>query len=234
MFSLIAFDADDTLWQNEILYRQGHELFERLIAQYPVQGDPFERLTEIEISNIRYFGYGVSDFVFSLIETAIELTGGRFSGKDVKALIDHARYMLDAEVRLFDGVQATLEKLSRRFPLMLITKGDLLHQNSKLKRSGLREYFRYVEVVSEKSAEAYAGILEKYAVSSGQFLMVGNSLRSDILPVVEIGGWAVYIPAALSWEHENGEPPQVTHTYYEIQAMQELPDLIERIDGQNH
>jgi putative hydrolase of the HAD superfamily len=206
MFDLIAFDADDTLWHNERLYRMGRERFHRLLAKYGLRDtldEIDERVNQTELQNLRYYGYGVTSFVLSLIEASIELTGGRISAVDIRELLDLSKEMLSAPVDLFEGARETVARLSTTCPLMLITKGDLLHQQAKVDQSGLRDYFRYVEVVSDKSLETYAAILSRRAIQPSRFLMVGNSLRSDILPVIQLGGWAVYIPAELSWSHEH-------------------------------
>lgn len=233
MFDLIAFDADDTLWQNEELYLTARQRVKELLARYGADGLDFdEHFDEVEVSNLPYYGYGIMGFVFSLVETAIQLTGGDIAGKDVQALIDLAKEMLSAEVRLFDGAEETLARLARSYPLMLITKGDLHHQQSKIVRSGLREYFRDVEVVSDKTPETYRTILTKHGIAPSRFLMVGNSLRSDILPVIEMGGWAVYIPNELTWSHEMVDPRErLSDRLFELEALTLLPDLIEDLTG---
>lgn len=230
MFALIAFDADDTLWHSESLYRMGRDRFHKLLAKYQLQGTIDERFDEIEVRNLRYYGYGVMGFVLSLIETAIELTGGRVSGDDIHKLIDLSKEILTAEVRLFGQAEETLAKLSSRYPLMLITKGDLRHQQSKIEQSGLRDYFRYIEVVSEKTPETYRAILARHDIKASRFLMVGNSLRSDVLPVVELGGWAVHIPNDLNWSHEEMEPPDDARPrYFEVEHLGFVPELIEEL-----
>jgi len=230
MFDLIAFDADDTLWHNESLYNMGRDRFHELLAKYQLQGAVDDRLDEIEVRNLRYYGYGVVNFVLSLIETAIELTGGRISGDDVQNLIDLSKEMLAAEVRLFDRAEETLARLSLSYPLMLITKGDLLHQQTKIEQSGLKDYFRHVKVVSDKRPETYAAILSGHNIRASRFLMVGNSLRSDVLPVVELGGWAVYIPNDLTWSHEEIDPPDDARgRYFEVAHLGLVPGLIEQL-----
>ncbi len=209
-FDLIAFDGDDTLWHNERSYRDGRDRFRRMLASAGVvmTEDEIEaRVSDTEIANLRFYGYGVSSFVLSLMETAIALTDGRVGGADLRELIDLAKQMLSEEIELFAGVSETVASLAERYPLMLITKGDLLHQTSKLERSGLQPYFRAVEVVSHKTPDVYAALLSRHRIDPSRFLMVGNSLRSDVLPVIELGARAVYVPAALSWAHEHAEIP---------------------------
>jgi putative hydrolase of the HAD superfamily len=208
----------------------GRDRFHKLLAKYQPQGAIDERLDETEDRNVRYYGYGVMSFVLSLIETAIELTGGQFSGDDIAELIALSKEMLTAEVRLFDGAEETLAKLSTRYPLMLITKGDLLHQQSKIEQSGLRERFRHIEVVSEKTTETYRAILTRHHVKASHFLMVGNSPRSDVLPVLGLGGWAVYVPNDLTWSYEKTALPDDAHERcFEVEHLGLVPGLIEKL-----
>jgi putative hydrolase of the HAD superfamily len=233
-FDLIAFDGDDTLWHNERAFVDGRQHFRRVLERAGVDLGEEEveaHVTRTEVENIQYYGYGVSSFTLSLIETAIELTGGRISGSDLRALIDQAKRMLSEAIEVFDGAPETVGALSVSHPLMLITKGDLLHQTSKLDRSGLRPHFRHVEVVSTKTAEVYARILERHGVRADRFLMIGNSLRSDVLPVIEAGGWAVYVPSALSWSHEHADPPaQGADRFFELPHIGEVRDLVARLE----
>jgi putative hydrolase of the HAD superfamily len=232
-FDLIAFDGDDTLWHNERSYRNGRERFRRLLADAGVDlsADEVEAcVNRTELTNLPYYGYGVSSFVLSLIETAIELTDGRIAGADLRQAIDLAKGMLTEEIELFPTARETLTRLSSTWPLMLITKGDLMHQSSKVERSGLRERFRYVEIVSDKTPEVYTRILRGLGVAPNRFLMIGNSLRSDILPVLESGGWALHIPAALSWSHEHADvPPRVRRRYIEIGSLDDVRRAIDRL-----
>ena len=202
MIDLIAFDADDTLWHTEALYVGTQDRFRQLLAPYHSAEWIDKKLFDTEMRNLRMFGYGIKGFTLSMIETAIELTEGRISGAEIQGIIDLARGMLEAEVRLLDGVAEAVAALAQRFPLMIITKGDLYDQETKIARSGLGPYFRHVEIVSDKTEASYDDVLKRYQVAPERFLMVGNSLRSDILPVVRLGGQAVHIPYALTWAHE--------------------------------
>jgi putative hydrolase of the HAD superfamily len=229
-FDLIAFDGDDTLWHNERSYRDGRVRFSRVLAAAGVlltEDEIEDRVNQTELRNLAYYGYGISSFILSLIETAIELTDGRVSGQRLGDLIVLARQMITAEIELFPGAADALAALATSYPLMLITKGDLLHQRSKVDRSGLHEHFRYVEVVSHKTPEVYSAILSRYGVEPSRFLMVGNSLRSDVLPVVEVGGWAVYVPAALTWSHEHADPTEeARQRYFERPTLEGLPEFV--------
>jgi putative hydrolase of the HAD superfamily len=232
---VIAFDADDTLWHNERSYRDGRDRFCRVLAAAGVHLDSDavqEHVNRTELANLPYYGYGVSSFALSLMETAIDLSGGRITGGDLREILDLAKGMLTEQIELFPQTQAVLTHLAAAYPLMLITKGDLLHQTSKLERSGLRGCFRFVEIVSHKTSDVYADILSRHGVDPGRFLMVGNSLRSDVLPIVELGGWAVHVPAALSWSHEEVDvPPEIEGRYLRAAALDQLPDLIAELSN---
>lgn len=235
MFDLIGFDGDDTLWHNERLYQMGRQKFREVMVRYGLHESEAEidaRVHDTEMRNLPHYGYGVMSFVLSLIETSIQLTDGRITGKDITTLLDLSKEMLNAEVHLFEGVGETLSRLSDAYPLMLITKGDLQHQHSKVDRSGLKRFFRHIEVVSEKSSDTYRGILSRHEVAPSRFLMVGNSMRSDVLPVLDVGGWAVHIPALISWAHEDVEPQGSLGTrFFELQSLSQLPDLLVTLTG---
>jgi putative hydrolase of the HAD superfamily len=232
-FDVIAFDGDDTLWHNERSFVHGRDRFRAILAEagFSLAEDTIEStVNHIEVENLPFFGYGISSFALSLIEAAVSLTNGQIAGRHIDAIVAVAKTMITSEVELFPGVKPTLAALSRRYPLVLITKGDLLHQRSKLARSGLERYFRYVEVVSHKTPEVYAAILERLGVKAERFLMVGNSLKSDILPVVQIGARAVHIPAALTWSHEHADPtPTARQRFHERRSMRQLARFIEQI-----
>ncbi|HUG54963.1 MAG TPA: HAD family hydrolase [Vicinamibacteria bacterium] len=210
MFELIAFDADDTLWHNETMFQATTRDFAALLSEHHPPQSIQERLFATEVRNLGRFGYGIKGFVLSMIETAIELTEGRVTGPQVKTILDWGHAMLQAPVSLLDGVRETIAFLAQDHRLMLLTKGDLFDQESKLARSGLGEYFSAVEIVSEKSARTYSLIMARHGVAPPRFLMVGNSLRSDVLPVLEAGGAAVHIPYVETWAHEHVAEDQVS------------------------
>lgn len=232
MIDFIAFDADDTLWYSEVLYVNAQDQYTRLMAPYRPAGVVERELHETEMRNLPVFGYGVKGFLLSMIETAIRLSDGALTGREVQSIIDLGREMLETPIKLFDHVEATLETLSRSHELMLITKGDLLDQEAKLERSGLAGYFSRVEIVSDKTPRAYRAILAKHGIAPERFLMVGNSLRSDVLPVSAIGAHAVYIPYHLTWSHENdvGQRGEGLD-YLTVEHIGELPGLLELLNG---
>lgn len=227
--NVIAFDADDTLWDNEYLYSRAKENFLDLLSECAGRDECNRRLDEIEMHNVRYYGYGIKSFILSMIEAALELSNGRVTAEKVGAILGFARQMLAAEVLLIDGVGEVLGALSPRYPLMLITKGDPSEQRPKIMRSGLADYFRWVEVVHDKTPDEYRSILQRYRIDPKRFLMVGNSLRSDILPVLEIGGQAVYIPYANTWAHEMVEDAPV-HAYTTLDSLRMLPGLVDQLE----
>ena len=228
-FRVIAFDADDTLWHNESIYLDTHEKFQQLLRQYHSEEWIQQRLHETEIRNLQHFGYGIKGFTLSMIETAIELSEGRVSANEIQTIIELGKEMLRAPVELLDGVASTLAQLAASYKLMLITKGDLLDQESKIARSGLGDYFSHIEVVSEKNVETYQRLAAKHNIEPAHFLMVGNSLKSDILPVIAMGGQAVYIPYHTTWVHERvAEEELATRQYVTIQNIRSLPAFLEK------
>ena len=229
-FEIVAFDADDTLWHNESVYLMGRERAAEIVGRYG-QAAAFEkRLDEVEVGNLGYYGYGVMSFILSAIEAAIDVTEGEIAAGDIQKLIALSKEMLTEEVQLFDGVEEALSQLSQTHPLLLITKGDLRHQQAKVRQSGLAPYFRGVEVVSDKTRATYERILERYRVNASRFLMVGNSLRSDIVPVLALGGWAVHVPNELTWDHEMAVAPvDGEERFFEVGHVGQVPALVERL-----
>jgi putative hydrolase of the HAD superfamily len=229
-FAVIAFDADDTLWENERNYRRTEQVFKELLTPYHKPDWIEERLYQTEMRNIQHFGYGIKSFGLSMIETAVELTEGRVSGTEIQVIIDAIKGMLTAEIELLPHVAEIVPLLAQHTPLMLITKGDLLDQESKVTRSGLADYFTHIEIVSDKTEKQYADLLEQHDIAPSRFLMVGNSLRSDILPVLALGGSAVYVPHPFNWAHENGEKPDGRPGFYELEHIGLLPELVKKLE----
>lgn len=232
MYQLIAFDADDTLWHNETLYHEILERFQTLLAGYVDAGVLEEALFQTEMRNLPYFGYGIKSYILSMVETAVEVTGGRVQASELGQLVDFARDMVQAEVRLLENVRDTVAALAERYDLMVITKGDLMDQEAKLVRSGLHEYFRYFETVPDKDVRRYSALLARYSVPAEKFVMVGDSMRSDVLPVLELGGTAIYVPYPVRWAHEAVEPPADAH-YHQLDHIGGLPALLDSLEQQN-
>lgn len=227
MIKLIGFDADDTLWHNEPHYQDKERKFADLLVPYADKERVSMHLFEKEKKNIEFYGYGIKSFTLSMIETAIELSAGRITAEEILRIIGFAHEVLSAEVELLAFAEETVAQLSNSYDLVLITKGDLRDQERKLSHSGLKSCFRYIEIVSEKDVDTYKSIFEKYKIEPSHFVMVGNSLKSDILPVLALGAHAVYIPYHVTWEHERVPDEQIKdQNYHEIKHMGELGALI--------
>ena len=226
---LIAFDADDTLWHNESIFYATEKQFAELLASYHAEEWVRKRLFETEMKNLAIFGYGIKGFILSMIESAIELTEGRISGSEIRKIIEWGHQMLQAPVALLDGVRETIEQLAPCYRLMLLTKGDLFDQESKLARSGLGELFSAVEIVSEKNSATYAKLMKRHAVAPENFLMVGNSLKSDVLPALESGARAIHIPYSTTWAHEHVSEEFLSgKEFTSLSSMRELLQLLQR------
>ena len=227
---LIAFDADDTLWANEPNYINVKQKLCDLLSRYVDQETLAQQFYDSQIRNLAVFGYGAKSFMLSMIETAIELTNGAITGNEIQQLIDVGRKLLDFPIEVLDGVHDVLDTLSKRFELMVLTKGDLFDQESKIARSGLGHYFTHVEIVSEKNEQTYQRILQKYQIQPADFLMIGNSLKSDVLPVVHIGGRAIHIPYETTWAHEMVTDEQLTGKLFTtLGSIRELSALLENV-----
>jgi putative hydrolase of the HAD superfamily len=231
MIKVIAFDADDTLWHSESLYVMTQERFKQILASYEVNGDIDERLYETEMRNLKTFGYGAKGFTLSMIETAIELTDGRVQGKDIQKIIGAVREMMRKDIRLLDSVAETIPLLARNYTLMMITKGDLLEQESKIARSGLADYFRHIEIVSSKNEEVYQKLFDRNGIDINSLLMVGNSLPSDVLPILALGAPGVHIPYKYTWSHEQVELEADPEGLYRLDNIAQVPRLLERLDS---
>ncbi|WP_395853569.1 PfkB family carbohydrate kinase [Cystobacter fuscus] len=229
MVTTIGFDADDTLWHNENLFADAQALFRKILAQYHSAEWIDRKLLEAERRNLEYFGYGAKGFALSMIETAIELTEGRITGSEIQRIIDVVKGLLKGPTNLLDGAKETVSRLAQSHRLLLITKGELFEQEAKLARSGLAELFHGVEIVSEKNIETYRRILVKHGIKANEFLMVGNSVRSDILPVVELGGRAVHVPYHLTWAHEVVDVSSSDQRFATLKHLGELVDHLKTL-----
>jgi putative hydrolase of the HAD superfamily len=230
MIELIAFDADDTLWHNEPLFSETKKKFSQILTRYHSAEWVAGRLDETEVRNLARYGYGVKAFALSMIETAVELTEGRISGAEIQQVMGLAWEMLQSPLSLLDGVRETVEGLAASHKLMVITKGDLFEQETKLARSGLGDLFSQVEIVSEKNRRTYEIIAARHRVNPHEFLMVGNSLKSDILPVVEMGGRAVYVPYETTWFHEAvAESELEGKQFFTLERISGLPALLDSL-----
>ncbi|MBW4566826.1 MAG: HAD hydrolase-like protein [Tolypothrix carrinoi HA7290-LM1] len=227
MFQTIAFDADDTLWHNEMIFQDTQKLLYQMLKPYADEEVIHQKLSKIEMSNVRVFGYGITGFSLSMIETALLVSGGQIPQSQIQYLIDCGKQMLEAPIELLPDVRPTLEKLINSYSLMLISKGDLMHQMNKIERSGLAELFSLIEIVHEKNNHIYKKIFQKHGITPSSLLMVGNSMRSDILPILEIGGSAVYIPYHVTSHVEMTTQSDIpADRFWQLESLKELPQLL--------
>jgi putative hydrolase of the HAD superfamily len=227
---VVGFDGDDTLWHSETRFSVTQAEFRELLKTHVPAADVDAWLSEMEMKNLSIYGYGVKSFTLSMIETAIQLTEGRIPASDLEVILGWGKRMLMQPTELLDQVEQTLKQIAGKYDLLLITKGDLFDQESKLARSGLGDLFLGVEIVSEKSVDSYQAIFTRRGIAPGEFVMVGNSLRSDVVPVVKLGGQAVHIPYEVTWHHEHVPDDQLPRQgWRRIAAIGELPAVLKAL-----
>ena len=227
---VVGFDGDDTLWHSETRFHVTQGEFHELLKRHVPEADADRRLAEMELKNLGIYGYGVKSFTLSMLETAIELTEGQIPASDLKVILGWGKRMLMEPTELLEGVEETLHKLSPSYDLLLITKGDLFDQESKLAQSGLGDLFLGVEILTEKNVDSYRGVFRRRSIQPEDFVMVGNSLRSDVVPVVSLGGHAVHIPYEVTWDHEHvPEEEMPKEGWRRIASIRELPGLLEEL-----
>ena len=216
---IIGFDADDTLWENEVFFQQAQMQFIKL---HPHIKDPEEVILQIEKENIKFYGYGIKGFILSLLEASVRYSNNQPNFQNIDKIIKIGKDMLAQTIQLLPEVEETLRHLSEHYTLIMITKGDLLDQQRKIEKSGLSKYFSYIEIVSEKDEQTYLEILKKNNTLPKHFLMVGNSLKSDVLPVRKIGGTAIYIPHKFTWKHEEVDSTFESEGVVELKTISAL------------
>ena len=199
---VIGFDADDTLWVNETYFREAEMEFARLLSEYETPNKIDQELFKMEMQNLALYGYGVKAFVLSMVESALELSNYNVTHKTIEDILNIGKDMLNKPVELLTGVEDVLKSLSGKYRLILATKGDLLDQERKLEKSGLTKYFHHIEVLSDKQETNYSGLLNHLDINPSEFLMIGNSLKSDVLPLVNIKAHAIHVPFHTTWAHE--------------------------------
>ncbi len=199
---VIGFDADDTLWVNETYFREAEKKFTNLLSQYETPNKIDQELFRMEMDNLPLYGYGVKAFTLSMVESALELSNYNISTKTIESILNIGKDMLNKPVKLLEGVEEVLKVLSKKYRLILATKGDLLDQEQKLEKSGLTNYFHHIEVLSDKKEANYSKLLNHLDINPSEFLMIGNSLKSDILPLVNIKAHAIHVPFHTTWAHE--------------------------------
>ena len=225
----VGLDADDTLWHNETLFRLTHDRFVDLLAEHGDRAMLEARLAEVEGRNLRLYGYGVKGFTLSMIETAMEMTGGEVPPSVVREILAAGREMLAHPVEPLAGVDEALAKLSERYRLVLVTKGDLIDQERKLAASGLGDLFAAVEIVSEKRRDTYERVFTRHGTGPDEAVMAGNSLKSDVLPALEAGCFAAHIPYPITWAHEMADAPDGHPRFAALGSISDLPDWIESV-----
>ncbi len=224
---VIGFDADDTLWVNEPYFRDAESAFSKLMVEYETPHRIDQLLYKKELDNLPLYGYGIKGFVLSMLEMAVELSNNQLSNDVIVKILNIGKDMLNAPVKLLDDVEDVLKYLSNNYKLILLTKGDLLDQERKLEKSNLSSYFHHIEVLSDKQESNYVKVLEDLEVKPSEFLMIGNSIKSDILPLLNIGSQAIHIPFHTTWLHERVTPQEMeTKTYTTVSCLTELKILL--------
>jgi putative hydrolase of the HAD superfamily len=225
----VGLDADDTLWHSENRFHETHQRFHELLAAHvELSVDDLEaRMLETERRNLRLFGYGAKGFTLSLIETAIEVTDGDIPARDIETILSFGKELLDHPVDLLPEVAETVDRLDDAgIELLLVTKGDLWHQESKVAASGIGDRFSGIEIVSEKDPQTYASLFRRHGIEPGRFCMVGNSVRSDVLPVLEVGGKALHVPYEYLWAHEAVEGADQDPRFLTLGSIAEVPEVL--------
>ena len=225
----VGFDADDTLWHNERFFRLTQDRFEQLLADYADPAHLHQRLLEAERRNIAHYGFGIKGFTLSMIETALDITQNRVPASVIRELIEAGQEMLRHPIDLLPHARETVQAAAQNHKVLLITKGDLLDQERKLAQSGLGDLFDGVEIVSDKTPATYQALLQRHGVGATQAMMVGNSMKSDVRPMVALGGWGVFVPHGLTWELEHAEPPTDTTRFRELPSLAGVPQLLHEI-----
>lgn len=223
---VIGFDADDTLWENEPYYRETEAKFCELLKDYMPEEELTKELFDTEIKNLELYGYGIKAFTLSLVETAIRISNERVSTSTIKTIIELGKEQLNKPNHLLDGVSDVLEALKGKYKLIVATKGDLLDQEKKLKNSNLLKYFHHIEIMSDKQMDNYKDLIKHLDIEPHELMMVGNSLKSDIVPILELGGYGVYIPFHVTWQHEyHDESGIINNRFFKISSISELLNL---------
>lgn len=218
----IGFDADDTLWVNETYFREAEEAFAGMLEEFETRNTIDQELFKMEMRNLELYGYGIKGFMLSMIESALELSNNRVSQATLSRILDLGKNMISHPLELLQDVREVLEALHGNYRLLVLTKGDLLDQERKLEKSGLMQYFHHVEVLSDKKPGNYSRLLEHLEIDISEFLMVGNSLKSDVLPILELGGRAVHVPFHTTWAHEEVDPADHADQHLTLSRLNDL------------
>lgn len=225
---VIGFDADDTLWVNETYFRETEERFAELLEPYETKNKVDQELFKMEMQNLELYGYGVKGFVLSMIESALDLSNNNIPQETLLEIIKLGKRMISHPVELLDGVEEVLSTLEHKYRLIVLTKGDLLDQERKLEKSGISRYFHHVEVLSDKKESNYKNLLEHLEIDVNEFLMIGNSLKSDVLPILNIGARAVHVPFHTTWAHEMVDDTEQVNNHLKLNS---LKDILKYLDN---
>jgi len=223
---VIGFDADDTLWVNETYFREVEHEFAKLLSAYETENKIDQELFKMEMKNLEIYGYGIKGFVLSMVESAIDLSNGKIDNATIFKILNLGKEMVLKPVEVIDGVEEVLKSLVDNYRLILLTKGDLLDQERKLEKSGLSKYFHHIEVLSDKKDENYKNLLDHLEIDVKNFLMIGNSLKSDVLPLINIGAQAIHIPFHTTWAHEMVKEEDANGSYKTVATIKEILQLI--------
>lgn len=225
---VVAFDADDTLWINEPYFEKAENAFCDMMEDFLSHHAARRELMNTEIGNLKLYGYGVKAFTLSMIEAANRITDGNISGRVIERCIEIGKTMLQEPIVLIDGIEGVLASVQESHRLVVVTKGDLLDQERKLARSGLEKYFHHIEIVSDKQEEDYQKIIRRLDIEPHEFLMIGNSLKSDVIPVLNLGGFGVHLPFHTTWVHEQVDHKVEHPNFRQVESVRELPELLNR------
>ncbi|WP_397362633.1 HAD family hydrolase [Olleya sp. R77988] len=223
---VIGFDADDTLWVNETYFRDAEKEFAKLLSQFETENKIDQELFKMEMKNLPIYGYGVKGFVLSMVEMAIELSNNTVPPQTISNILEIGKKMINKEVELIEGVEKVLQHLSKKYRLIVATKGDLLDQERKLEKSGLLDYFHHIEILSDKKESNYSKLLNHLDIKPSEFLMIGNSLKSDVLPLINIKANAIHIPFHTTWQHERVNVNEKEARFLTLKSILELPNLL--------
>jgi putative hydrolase of the HAD superfamily len=226
----IGFDADDTLWQNQQFYDFTEIEFANLLSDHGDHAQISSHLLEVERRNLQFYGFGIKGFTLSMIDTALEVTGGNVSSKTIADILALGKEMTVHPVETLPHVHDTLEALAGRYKIILITKGDLFDQERKLAASGLGDFFNAVEIVSDKKPHIYERIFARHGEGAKHAMMIGNSMKSDVIPALEAGSWGVFVPHERSWAMEHADAPTAHPRFREVETLKHVPDLLQTID----
>ncbi len=222
----VAFDADDTLWVNEKFFRDGEAVLCSLLEEYAPAEKVIKHLYDLEMSTLKLYGYGIKAYILSMIETALDISDGKVPQEIIRKIVEMGKTQMDRPVEVYDGVKDVLESLNSRYHLILATKGDMLDQYRKIGKSGLKGYFAHIEIMSDKKISDYRRLMDKLACEPSEFLMIGNSLKSDVVPVLEMGGYAAHVPCDVTWMHEEIDFELSHPNFRQLSGITDILDVL--------